>query len=152
MIFDILKHDGLVWECLYIEVDFMINEKKVKLMTRMASYEQNQGKEDFKINAYYKKDYVSIKRLYTFFWVTIGYVCAVGLVFMADFEKWMDEMSMELLITVGGVLVVGYIALLVFYIIITNVVYGKRHQAARARVKKYNHDLTRLLKIYEREN
>jgi hypothetical protein len=29
----------------------MIDEKKVKLMTRMASFEQNEGKEDFKVSA-----------------------------------------------------------------------------------------------------
>lgn len=128
----------------------MINEKKVKLMTRMASYEQNKGKEDFKINGYYRKDYVSMQRLYTFFWTTIGYVCVVGLVFMAGFEKWMDQMSMEFFVTIAAVLVVGYIALLVFFFIVTNRVYNRKHQDARMRVKKFNHDLTRLLKIYEK--
>ena len=130
----------------------MINEKKVKLMTRMASYEQNKGKEDFKINEYYRKDYVSIKRLYTFFWVTIGYVCVVALAGMSVFDKLMNEMSTSMFITMGGILAAGYIALLVFYIIITNRVYNKKHKNARTRVKKYNHDLTRLLKIYEKEN
>ncbi len=130
----------------------MINEKKVRLMTQMALYEQNQGKEDFKINAYYKKDYVSMKRLYTFFWVTVGYVFAVGLVVMADLDKWMEKMSMDFAIMAIGVLLVGYIALLVGYIVITNLVYGKRHQEAKARVKKYNYNLKRLLKLYEKEN
>ena len=130
----------------------MINERKVKLMTRMASYEQGKGKVDLKISAYYRKDYVSIHRLYTFFWVTIGYILALALVFMAGLEKWMDKMSMELFITVAAVIVVGYIALLIFNIIVSNRVYNRKHQDARMRVKKYNHDLTRLLKFYEREN
>ena len=38
----------------------MLDEKKVKLMTRLAFYEQTQGKEDFKVSAYYIKDYASI--------------------------------------------------------------------------------------------
>lgn len=130
----------------------MIDERKVKLMTRMASYEQNKGKEDFKINSYYRKDYVSIKRLYTFFWTTIGYVCVIALVALAGLEEWMDKMSMELFITVAAVLVAGYVALLIFFFVITNRVYNRKHQDARIRVKKFNHDLTRLLKIYEREN
>ena len=37
----------------------MLNESKVKLMTRMAMYESKQGEEDFKISSYYKKDYRS---------------------------------------------------------------------------------------------
>ena len=92
----------------------MLDKEKVKLMTKLAFYEQNEGKEDFKINDYYRKDYVSIKRLYTFFWTTIGYLRVIALVFMAGLDKWMDKMSMEFFITIAAILVVGYIALLVF--------------------------------------
>ena len=52
----------------------MLDERKVKLMTRLAFYEQTQGKEDFKISAYYRKDYTSLHMLCSFIWVTIGYV------------------------------------------------------------------------------
>lgn len=41
----------------------MLNESKVKLMTRMAMYESKQGEEDFKISSYYKKDYRSFHTL-----------------------------------------------------------------------------------------
>ncbi len=40
----------------------MVNEEKVKLMNKMALYEEKYGKEDFKIASYYKKDYVAIRR------------------------------------------------------------------------------------------
>ena len=33
----------------------MLNESKVKLMTRMAMYESKQGEEDFKISSYIRK-------------------------------------------------------------------------------------------------
>ena len=42
----------------------MLDEKKVKLMTRLAFYEQTQGKEDFKVSAYYRKDYASLHTIY----------------------------------------------------------------------------------------
>ena len=37
----------------------MIDEQKVKLMTKLALYEHTQGKEDFKVSEYYRKDYVA---------------------------------------------------------------------------------------------
>ena len=43
----------------------MLNESKVKLMTRMAMYESKQGEEDFKISSYYKKDYRSFHTIAT---------------------------------------------------------------------------------------
>ena len=39
----------------------MLNEERVKLMVQLASYEQKEGKEDFKVSSYYKKDYVSFQ-------------------------------------------------------------------------------------------
>ena len=56
----------------------MLNESKVKLMTRMAMYESKQGEEDFKISSYYKKDYRSFHTIATIIWVTVGYAVAVG--------------------------------------------------------------------------
>ena len=38
----------------------MLDRGKVKLMTKLALYEQTQGKEDFKISEYYRKDYVGL--------------------------------------------------------------------------------------------
>ena len=34
----------------------MLNEERVKMMIKLASYEEGQGKEDFKVNSYYRKD------------------------------------------------------------------------------------------------
>lgn len=33
----------------------MLNEERVKLMVKLASYEEKEGKEDFKVSSYYKK-------------------------------------------------------------------------------------------------
>ena len=38
----------------------MLNEERVKLMVQLASYEQKEGKEDFKVSSYYKKDYCEL--------------------------------------------------------------------------------------------
>lgn len=130
----------------------MIDVKKVKLMTRMASYENNKGKEDLKISAYYRKDYTSLHTLYSVIWVTIGYACLVLLMGICLFDKLMGSMSMGLFIALGAAVVIGYIAVVITYAVVTHVIYSKRHQGARMRVKKYNHDLARLLKIYEKEN
>ena len=36
----------------------MVNEEKVRLMTRLAMYEQSTGKEDLEKGRYFKSDYV----------------------------------------------------------------------------------------------
>ena len=109
----------------------MLDEKKVKLMTRLAFYEQTQGKEDFKVSAYYRKDYASLHTICSIIWVTVGYICAVGLIFLAGMDNFLSSMS--------------------FGMMFASHIFNKKHRESRQRVKKYNHDLTRLLKLYERE-
>lgn len=130
----------------------MIDEKRVKLMTRMASYENNEGREDLKISAYYRKDYASIHMVYSILWVTIGYGCLIGLLGVCLFDKLMESMSMSEVMTMGVGAVVGYFVVVTAYAVVTRTIYSKKHQKARMRVKKYNHDLARLLKIYEKES
>ena len=41
----------------------MIDPKKVRLMTKLAVYEEGPGKKDLRINGYSKRTYVNIKQL-----------------------------------------------------------------------------------------
>ena len=49
------------------------------------------------------------------------------------------------------VAVAGYFVLLILFLSLTSRIYNKKHQHARNRVKMYNHDLIKLLKMYEKE-
>ena len=129
----------------------MLDEKKVKLMTRLAFYEQTQGKEDFKVSAYYRKDYASLHTICSIIWVTVGYICAVGLIFLAGMDNFLSSMSFGMMFLMLGILVLVYLFLLILYGVIASHIFNKKHRESRQRVKKYNHDLTRLLKLYERE-
>lgn len=130
----------------------MLDERKVKLMTRLALYEETEGKEDFKISAYYRKDYVSLHMLYAFIWVTIGYICVVAMAVLAGLDSLLGHMSMAVMVLMGGMAVVGWLAVVIIYLMIASHIYNKKHKNSRQRVKKYNHDLTRLLKMYGRND
>ena len=73
----------------------MLNESKVKLMTRMAMYESKQGEEDFKISSYYKKDYRSFHTIATIIWVTVGYAVAVGIGVIAFLDEGKSEYAVS---------------------------------------------------------
>lgn len=129
----------------------MLDKQKVKLMTELAFYEQNQGKEDFKINEYYRKDYVSFHTLCSVIWVTIGYVCVWGLGLIAGMDWILENISKSVIIMLILAAIIGYIFLVIIYALIVNHMYDQKHRIVRQRMKKYNHNLTRLLKMYEKE-
>ena len=130
----------------------MLDKRKIRLMTRMALYEQGEGAEDMKISAYYKKDYVSMKMIATFIWTTIGYACAMLLVLAWGMTGWMEELTFSLILMLAGVVILGYLALLIITLLVTNRICTLKHRNARMRMKRYNHGLLQLMKMYEKEN
>lgn len=129
----------------------MIDEKKVRLMTRMALYEENEGKEDLKVSAYYRKDYASLHTLYSVIWATVGYACLVFLIGVSVFDAMMEAMSMGLLVMIALAVLAGYFLVVTVYAVYSYTLYNRKHQEARRRVKGYNHSLVRLLRIYKKE-
>ena len=130
----------------------MLDERKVKLMTRMALYEEQQGREDLKISAYYRKDYTSLHTLATILWVTVGYVCLIGLLGISVFDALMEKMSIGMIVIMAIVIVAAYLAIVISYAVYSHVTCNNRHKEARARVKVYNHDLARLLNLYKKKD
>lgn len=130
----------------------MLDKRKVELMTRLAFYEQTKGEEDFKVSEYYRRDYTSLHTICSVLWVTIGYLCFVGILVLVWLDELLSNMSNTLIVMLMGMIVLGYISLVIVYAIVANHIYNEKHKDARQRVKKYNHDLTRLLKMYEKEN
>ncbi len=129
----------------------MLDERKVKMMTRLALYEETQGKEDLRICEYYKNDYVGMHVVSSIIWVTIGYVCLAALIVLAGFNEIMSSLSNSMVIMLVLIFVVGYFGLLVIYGIISGSIFGKKYRDAKRRVKRYNYYLVRLIKWYEKK-
>ena len=130
----------------------MLDQREIELMTRLAFYEQTDGKNDFKVSEFYRKDYTSLHTICSVLWVTVGYLCVIGIVVLMVLEDILENLSNSLIVMLGGMVLLGYISLVIVYAIITNHIYDEKHRDARQRVKKYNHNLTRLLRMYEKEN
>ena len=129
----------------------MLNENKVKVMTKMAMYENGQGAEDKKIGSYYKRDYVSLKTLISIIWMTVGYFLIVALVGCLFLDEILKRLTIDYLIMLAIAIVVLYLAILLLYIVGANQFYKRKYSDARMRIKKYNHYLTRLNRMYEKE-
>lgn len=129
----------------------MLNEKRLKLMTRMAIYENHEGKDDFKMNEYYQKDYASLNTWISIIWATIGYGIIIGAVLFVFLDKIFSVASLSGLLIIAGTIVIGYLMLIVIVGIIAYSFYKKKYLEARKRIKRFNNNLTRLGKMYEKE-
>ena len=96
----------------------MLNEKRVKHMVKLASYETNNGTEDMKISSYFRSDYISFNVLCSLIWATIGFVTIVGLLGIAYMDLILEELTIQGAIYLILAFIVLYILLMIVYGII----------------------------------
>lgn len=127
----------------------MLNEERVKLMTRMASYEAGEGKKNMNIGKYFRGDYISQQVLKSIISATIAFVICFALYLLYDFEHFMQDIyKMDLIQFAKNVLII-YAAVVIGYGVISYIVYSIRYSRARKSLKKYYNNLRKLSSLYE---
>lgn len=129
----------------------MLDKKRIRLMTRTAIYEKNYSEEDIKISTYYKKDYASLNTWITLIWITVGYVLLTGLFLLCTADSVMEGLTIVKLIMLAAIALGFYLVLLIIYGIGAGNFYRKKHGRAKHRVKRYYRELSRLEKMYKKE-
>lgn len=130
----------------------MLDKKRIRMMTKAAIYDKQGAEEDIRISTYYKKDYASLNTWITLIWVTAGYVIA-GFLFLVGYgSTLLEELTILNLFILMASAVGGYLALLIVYGAGAGKFYKNKHTRAKQRVKKYYRDLSRIEKMYKKEN
>lgn len=126
----------------------MLDEKKIRLMTKIAKYEQNEGKEDIRIAGYYRSDFLASALLKNLVLTTIGYGAAVALYLGSRGDSFLEELDLLHLVLLVVMIVAGYLIALVCY---SGVVYIKeslRYSRAQRDIRVYDSQLKALEKFY----
>ena len=127
----------------------MLNEEKIRLMTKAASFEAGEGKKALEMNRFYKGDYLSIHLIGAWISYTVAFCLCVGLWAFYKMEYLMTNLHKMDLAAFGKGLALLYLALLGIYLVIQYVVYYNRYQENRKKLAAYNHILKRISGIYE---
>lgn len=128
----------------------MINEEKLRLMTKTALLEKN-SREQFNINRYFKKDYISYHVILIWICITIAFMIVVGGSAAVYIEQYPEAAQKQNLGTILFTLLMVYIIIVIVYVIIAMLVFSVRYDRAQAVIKKYNNALKLLEKEYEKE-
>ncbi|MCI6004184.1 MAG: hypothetical protein SOY73_08105 [Blautia sp.] len=129
----------------------MINEEKVKIMNKLAMYENGEGKKYLPVSKYYRSDYIGLALIKNFFLVTIGYGLVLAGIAAYYGEYLLENIHKMDLISLGIGIVAGYVVALIVFSCLTYIQYSVKYYRAKKSVKKYYGELTRLDKIYSRE-
>ena len=126
----------------------MLNEERVILMTKMASYEEGEGKRNMSLGRYFRGDYISIQLLRAFFSSTIAYLLGFGLYVLYDFEALIaDIYKMDLFVFAKNI-IMWYAIFVVGYCVVTYAICAYRYAQAKKSLKLYYHNLKKLDSLY----
>lgn len=126
----------------------MLDEKKIRLMTKIARYEQNEGKEDIRIAGYYRSDFLASALLKNLVLTTIGYGAAVGLYLASRGDSFLEELDVLRLVLMVVMIAAGYLIALVCYSGAVYIIESVRYSRAQRDVRVYDGQLETLEKLY----
>lgn len=130
----------------------MINNRKVRLMTRLAMYEKKEGKEDIRLSRYFRRDYVRAKLINNLIAVTVGYLLVLLMIGAYRMEYLIREAVRLDYIGIGKTILGIYIIILTIYTMAALIGYSLYYDYSRKNLAKYFRMLRRLRSIYREED
>lgn len=128
----------------------MLNEKRVMMMTRLASYEAGEGKKNIAIGNYFRGDFLAAQILKSVVCSTLSFFIVFGLYVLYNFETFMQELyNMDLILFAKSVLK-NYVIVVVLYAVLVYVVSTLRYVHAKKNLQRYYKNLKVLNALYNK--
>lgn len=128
----------------------MINEEKVILMTKLASYESGKGKKDIHILHYFRGDYIGYQSLKSVIAATLSFLAVFAVYVFYNFEALMQDIYKMDLLSFGKTVVILYLCVVGAYSVIAYVVYASRYNKAKKSLRAYYANLKKLAGMHDR--
>ena len=129
----------------------MVNEDRIKLMTRMAAYEKEEHKKNKTIVSFFRSDYISMQMLKSIISTTIAFAIMFGLYVLYDFEVFMKEIYQMDMFEFAKSVIIIYVIFVGIFSVITYVVSLYQYNRALQSTKLYYANLKKLYRIYGEE-
>ena len=130
----------------------MIDETKIRLMTKAAMIRKKDKKRTFTATNFYGGDFVSLQVIKTVIGVTMAFAIIFGLWVLPDAEEIMTTYHIADLLDSAKFILIIYIAVLLISILLTVLVYTSQYWKARNSMRAYNSTLKKIEKIYRAQD
>lgn len=132
--------------------DYMLDNRKIRIMAKLALYEKKEGKEDIKLSKYYRTDYVRLQVLKTVVSVTFAYLLILAIIAIYKSE-YLIANAVVLDYKGIGLKILGiYLTLLTVFLISTMLGFSVKYRSSRKKLSKYFRMLKKLRRMYRIED
>jgi len=127
------------------------NQEKIVIMAKLAVYDKNTGKDDWKDNVFFRQDYIYANNMRTRFFAFFG--CLILTVFyILHIAAFQDTDIFSINIQAQAIRIIIFFALvLVAYTVIGTILYTAMYAQTQKRIENYFKLLDRLDEINEQE-
>lgn len=125
----------------------MLDEKKVRLMTRLSIYEKKEKNDGLVMSKFFERDYVRYNVLKTLVAATVVYWTIVGAYVFISFEVILSEINDMDYFGVMYRILGWYVAFCFVYFVFAFLVYTYRYNKKRKGLTEYNSNLRDLIEL-----
>ena len=130
----------------------MISKERVRYMTKLAAFEEREGKKYHKMTQYFRRDYVGLELIKSFFTGTLAFGLMLMVWVVCGAESLMANINHMNLVVFGTELLIWYLAFLAVYLIATYVIYNIRYTRGRKKIRLFYNRLKKVSRLYENES
>ena len=130
----------------------MLNEKRIRLMTKAAEFEQKEGREAFRINDYFRGDYVTFHMVMAWIRGTAAWLILAVLWIVYRLDELMQNLYQTDFAELGMSMLKWYILFIAVYEILMVLIYNGKYTRTREALKGYYVQLKELEGLYEEED
>lgn len=129
----------------------MLNQERVREMTRLAILDQNEGKECKPMTQYFRKDYIAKELIKSLVAGSVAFGILAGIVGLYYVESLMQTVGAADIRSLVKMAAIGYAGCLAAYLAVTYIVYYVRYSKGRLKAKKFYAHLKKVNKLYYEE-
>lgn len=125
----------------------MVDENKVKLMTKISIFEKKENKDGIPMSKFFERDYVRFNVLKTLVAATIVYWTVVGAYVFVSFEVILAQINNMDYFGVMYRILGWYVVFCFCYFVFAYLVYAYRYNSKRKGLAQYNSNLKDLIEL-----
>ncbi len=130
----------------------MVNEEKIRIMTRLTSLENGDSGGEIRDSGYFKSDYIRLRLIRTIGSFSIAYVLILGLVALYHFDYLVSGIGMQDIRSMLITVVALYLLLVLLCIFFTVTIYSKKYSYVQKKRKEYYKEIKKLEACYDQSN
>lgn len=119
-------------------------------MTKLASYESNEGKKNMSIVNYFRGDYIGFQVLKSVIAATISFFALFAVYVFYNFEQLMQDVYKMDLLEYGKSIAILYLCTVGAYGVVSYILYSTRYSKAKRSLKHYYNNLKKLSSMYDK--